>query len=454
VKLEKWGYLLWDKEVMDSSNYVMNQHSSSPGAVVVSRIGKDQDSGRVILPGGICNCAFRRKYCLQCKHEYMVDSSFNENRCSFRFLVDGDAVAKSRLSDSTNVDDEDEDEDDEDESILMNEGENDVDESTLMNVGEDDVGESTTMNEGEDEQTRMNTSNEDGQALTVDGAPPSAAQLPSIAVGGAQQEGRQVGVPPARLREPSKSITYGKLLEKCKSLCFAVADTANSLIVTGVILTLTRLAQNGEITEGTYQEVVRNASEVFKSNRKKRGSASKDTSTAPFVGKMSGPGRPLQQRKRGPTERPAPSIKQKPSCAFCRSTMKSAGHCRISLCPRVRDIGTFLEGNKKEFAEKLLDGSSPCKELSTEDRLKLTANVFSSLPRDAKFLCVHRQFVVSQALSNDFLYLAKNRAAEVTMYGDGGVVLEGYGLVAASVTAVSTWIHRNMNQNTISAMGN
>ena len=79
--------------------------------------------------------------------------------------------------------------------------------------------------------------------------------------------------------------------------------------------------------------------------------------------------------------------------------------------------------------------------------------VFRSLPH-AKLLCVHRHFAVSQALANDFLYHASNRAAEVTMYGDGGVVLEGYDRVAAGVTAVSTWINKNSNDNVISAMRN
>jgi hypothetical protein len=37
------------------------------------------------------------------------------------------------------------------------------------------------------------------------------------------------------------------------------------------------------------------------------------------------------------------------------------------------------------------------------------------------------------------------------MYGEGGVVLEAYNRVAATVTAVSVWVNRNKNNHVISA---
>ncbi len=96
-----------------------------------------------------------------------------------------------------------------------------------------------------------------------------------------------------------------------------------------------------------------------------------------------------------------------------------------------------------------------CDDRSPEDRSRLQANVFASLPAHAKFLLspVHRHFTVSQALATELLYCVNNRAAEVTMYGDGGVAHEGYDRVAATnVAAVSTWINRNSNDNVISAL--
>jgi hypothetical protein len=128
VKLEKWGHSLWNTEVTDSVNYSICRHPVHDGAFTVWRVGERKDSARVIMRGGNCNCLFRRKYCLQCKHEYLADgSSFQENRCSLRVLVDGDAVAKSRLADSTIVGNGSED------SMAMSDGDYGHDE-----VGDDD----------------------------------------------------------------------------------------------------------------------------------------------------------------------------------------------------------------------------------------------------------------------------------------------------------------------------
>jgi hypothetical protein len=226
---------------------------------------------------------------------------------------------------------------------------------------------------------------------------------------------------------------------------------------TGVILQLTRLAQNGDITEGTSEEVVRDAANLFSTSTKKRkkiGISSTDNDISPMVGKLPTAGRPLERRIRDITEPPAPNKKRNPHCGFCGSTMKTAGmHCRIRHCPQVKAIGEFLvNATKKGFAEALLNGSITCDDLSLEDRLRLEANVLSSLPQRAKFLSVHRHFTISQALATECLYQATNRAAEVTVYGAGGVALEGYSRVAATVTAVSLWINKNSNDNVILAL--
>jgi hypothetical protein len=221
-----------------------------------------------------------------------------------------------------------------------------------------------------------------------------------------------------------------------------------------------RLAKNGGITEGTSQEIVHDAAQVFggKSKKRKIGNHSNDTnSVSPLVGRAAGPGHPQQHRIRCLQEPPAPSEKRKASCAFCGSTMKSSSaHCKINTCPRVKALGILLkDDNRNDFAEKLLNGTFPADaDISQEDGLRLRANILTSLPISAKFICVHRQFTVSQGFAHEFLHLASNRAAEVTMYGEGGVVLEEYNGVAATVTGVSVWVNRNKNNHVISAMDN
>ena len=103
VKLEKWGYLLWIVEFEQSSFYRIKDHPSIEGAHIVWRNGHDPASGRLILLRGECTCLFRLKFCLQCRHEYLVDGCFKEKRCSFRFLVGGNAVAKNLLADSADL---------------------------------------------------------------------------------------------------------------------------------------------------------------------------------------------------------------------------------------------------------------------------------------------------------------------------------------------------------------
>jgi hypothetical protein len=133
VKLEKWGYSLWSQEVKQSSFYCKKQHPCIEGAHVVSRNAKDPDSGRVILLGGGCTCLFGLKFCLQCRHEYLFDGCFEEKRCSFRFLVSGDAVAKKLFADSADL------------------GHEFVDAVTLFSDGECDD-ESTPMDTADDEE--------------------------------------------------------------------------------------------------------------------------------------------------------------------------------------------------------------------------------------------------------------------------------------------------------------
>jgi hypothetical protein len=199
---------------------------------------------------------------------------------------------------------------------------------------------------------------------------------------------------------------------------------------------------------------------MFVGERKRRkvtNLSTDENSVPPLVARPAGPGHPQQHRKRGPKEPPAPSERRKASCAFCGSTMKSnTAHCKINTCPRVKAIGIFLKGdNRNEFAEKLLNGTFPSDaDISQEDGLRLRTNILTSLPISAKFISVHRQFTVSQGFAHEFLHLASNRAAEVTMYEEGGVVLENYNRVAATVTAVSVWVNRNKNNHVISAMDN
>jgi hypothetical protein len=259
-------------------------------------------------------------------------------------------------------------------------------------------------------------------------------------------------------RLPTTIVKYGSMLKHAQKLCQLTAGTAVSVWATGAIIKMVRLAQNGELTEATSEELVNNSANVFSGKkRKKFGNSSTESKVPPFDGRQPGPGAPLQQRIRGQGEPPAPSKKKDPSCGFCGSTMRTGKHSRINICPEVKAIGTLVQGGSKGekhvFARKLLDGSIPCDDISSEDRSRLQRNHLESLPRSAKFICVHRHFAFSTNLSADALYLVKNRAAEVTMYGDGGLVLEGYDRVAASVTAVNTWINKNRNSdNAISAM--
>jgi hypothetical protein len=285
----------------------------------------------------------------------------------------------------------------------------------------------------------------------------AAQQPPGIA------EGRQVSGPSSVAQQlPNEqppvvtNVSYTQMLNYCKLLCTAVSGTPNSVCATGIILQLTRLAQNGGITEGTSQEVVRDAANLFSTSTKKRKKidlSSRDNDISPMVGSLPAAGRPLGHRLRDGTEPPAPARKRNPHCNFCGSTKRTAGnHCRIKHCPQVKAIGTLLVGTKTSFADALLNGSYTCDILSAEDRSRLEVNVFTSLPKNGKYISVHRHFTVSQALAPECLYQVTNRAAEVTVYGDGGVALEGYNRVAATVTAVSVWINKNSIDNVISAL--
>jgi hypothetical protein len=253
------------------------------------------------------------------------------------------------------------------------------------------------------------------------------------------------------------TVGYGKLLKQGKVLFQAVAKLPSSLHVSAIMLKLTRLARDGGITEGTSQDIVRDAADVFGGEKKRRKighpSTGNAASVSPLVGRAAGPGHPQQQRIRGPTESPAPLEKKRPSCVFCGSNMGTDRHCRVNQCPRVKAIGIFLKGNaQNEFAEKLLNGTFPSDDVSRVDGSRLRANIRTSLPVSAKFICVHRHFTVSQGFAPELLYQASNRAAEVTMYEEGGSILEDYDRVADSVTAVSIWTNRNKNDNVISAM--
>jgi hypothetical protein len=303
VMLEKRGYWLWSEEVKQSSWYCKKIHPSIAGANIVSRNGKDPDSGRVILLDGEC---------LQCRHEYLVDGCFEEKRCSYRFLVSGNAVAQKLFADSADFGDE-------------------LDDGVAL-FGEDD-----------------------GRLEGGNAAP--AAQLPR------NQQPEVATVEYAELVQRGKelfqdvtTVAYAKLLQQGKALFSAVAGLPFSLHVSASLLNFTRLAHNGGLTEGTSQEIVRDAAKVFGGDRKRRkiGNPSTDTnSVSPFVGRMARPGHPQQHRIHGPKELPAPAEKRKASCGFCGSNMRDGGHSRINICPQVKAIGTFLKGHtQNEFAEK------------------------------------------------------------------------------------------------------
>jgi hypothetical protein len=77
--------------------------------------------------------------------------------------------------------------------------------------------------------------------------------------------------------------------------------------------------------------------------------------------------------------------------------------------------------------EDIIEGAvNRDKIVSREDGLRLRGNTLTSLPVSAKFHCVRRHFTVSQGFAHELLYQANNRAAEVTMYGDGGSINEDY----------------------------
>jgi hypothetical protein len=135
--------------------------------------------------------------------------------------------------------------------------------------------------------------------------------------------------------------------------------------------------------------------------------------------------------------------------------MSNSAHCRVNNCPRVKVTGISLKGTTQtDFAANLLNGTFPCDDVSQEDGMRLRAKILTSLPVSAKFICVRRHFTVSQGFARELLYQANNRAAEESMYGEGGNMHEDYDGVAATATAVSIWINRNKNDKVISAMRN
>jgi hypothetical protein len=119
----------------------------------------------------------------------------------------------------------------------------------------------------EEEPTLMNRSNEDGHALAVGGAALPAAQLPSIAVEGAQLEGRQVAAP---LAAQLPVITREMLQHQVDLLCHTVAGTSHSGYIYDEFTRLIKVVQSGEeFTEDMHQELIRRGTLEFGGSKRR-----------------------------------------------------------------------------------------------------------------------------------------------------------------------------------------
>jgi hypothetical protein len=271
--------------------------------------------------------------------------------------------------------------------------------TTTSTINENEIDDGNALAEEEDEEE---------ETTATASASTNAAHL-------SRQQGTEI-----------KRVDYHELMRYSKDLCEVVSNTPNSVGAAAVILQLTRLAHGGTIAEGTLHDIVSSTANAFGTKKKRKrlathGDSATAIEAAPLTGRVPHAGRPTQHRKRAASEGPAPRQKKDPSCGFCGATMKTGDHSKVTSCSEIRQIGTLLRCDgttgfsaKKTFAAGLLDGTSPCVEISSEERL----NVLDSLPtRGANFLSVHQHFTVNQKLSKDYIFQASNRAAMVTMYG-------------------------------------
>jgi hypothetical protein len=288
------------------------------------------ESGRLILPGENCNCLFRRKYCLQCKHEHLVDGGFNEHRCSSkRFLRPVlRPVEDEDLGDGDDALEEGED----DRDVAATDGDKDdaAAAAAPISTNENEMDDASAVEEDErEEETAVHAS-----------ASSNAAHL-------SQQQGTEI-----------KRVDYHELMRYSKDLCEAVANTQNSVGAAAVILQLTRLAHGGTMAEGTLHEIVSSTANAFGTQRKRRKVASTVTAigAAPLVGRVVHPGRPAQHCKRAASEGPPPRKKKDPSCGFCGAMVCIGDHSKVTNCSQIRKIGTLLkrDGSTGYSAKKVL----------------------------------------------------------------------------------------------------
>jgi hypothetical protein len=240
---------------------------------------------------------------------------------------------------------------------------------------------------------------------------------------------------------------YSSFMHDCTKLATAVQNRPQvAEAVHGTIVTLTRLAQGqeSEIDIKPFHEIIEGAHASFGAKRRIHSGTSVTQAGEQHVPISANPGalgRPLMTRKRSYTEGNAPvkGSDEKPDCGFC----DQKGHNIVS-CTELKRYGERIrsEQDRRRLAEDLLiaDGQFPATRIP--DRLMTKARqILQSLPTEAKFLAVHRKYIIN----NDLVGPVRSQSlcVLVTCIGVGGHPIPGCDQVLAQASIVNGWMNKS-----------
>ena len=216
--------------------------------------------------------------------------------------------------------------------------------------------------------------------------------------------------------------------------------------VHGTIVALTRLAQGqeSEIDIKTFHEIIEGAHATFGAKRRIHSGTSVTQAGEQHMPISANPGalgRPLMSRKRSYTEGKAPvkGSNEKPDCGFC----DQKGHNIVS-CTELKRYGERIrsEQDLRRLTEELLiaDGQFLATRIPNE-LMNKARQILQSLPTEAKFLAVHKKFIINDDLVGPVRI--QNLCILVTCIGVGGRPIPECNQVLAQALIVNEWMNKS-----------